>query len=203
MDTQLVECGLEQLWCTGRLRRRRKCAYDADPAGYVARGRTARRDRRVGLRPASDTMSTPTGLLPVGQGVACFPALRAHTYSAVAAEDERTREQVMADTLVERLTGQATAADANIEVGIVMPLGSLLDPETGGIAEIVGHGPVPVGIAHDLLATTPLDRRRRVTGMAARSPRARIGLVGPSRSRRGRGYEWCSTPGARWPRRLG
>jgi hypothetical protein len=31
---------------------------------------------------------------------------------------------------------------------------ALLDPEQGGTAEVVGHGPVPAGIAHDLLAAT-------------------------------------------------
>jgi len=60
----------------------------------------------------------------------------------------------MADTLIERVTGQATAADVNVEVGIVMPLEALLDPDAGGIAEIVGHGSIPAGIAHDLLAST-------------------------------------------------
>ncbi len=42
----------------------------------------------------------------------------------------------------------------NVEVGIVMPLETLLDPDAGGSAEIVGHGPIPAGIAHDLLAST-------------------------------------------------
>ena len=36
----------------------------------------------------------------------------------------------MADTLVERLTGQAAAADVNIEVHLLMPLNSLLNPQT-------------------------------------------------------------------------
>ena len=41
----------------------------AQTAGYVAHGRTARSDRRVGLRPASDTMSVLSGLQPVEQDV--------------------------------------------------------------------------------------------------------------------------------------
>jgi hypothetical protein len=60
----------------------------------------------------------------------------------------------MADTLVERVTGQATATDVNVEVGIVVTVDALLDPERGGTAEVVGHGPVPAGIARDLLAAT-------------------------------------------------
>jgi len=154
VDKQLAEAGLEELSPRGAAALARKHAYEADPAGYLARGRTARADRRVSLRPAPDTMSTLSGLLPVEQGVACFAALRARTDTIVATGDARTRDQIMADTLVERLTGQATATDVNVEVGIVVPLDSLLDPDHGGTAEIVGHGPVPVGIAHDVLTST-------------------------------------------------
>ena len=154
VDKQLAESGLETL----SLRRAegliKRYAYEVDRPGYVARGRTARKDRRVGLRPAPDTMSVLTGFLPVEQGVACLAALRAHADTVLAAGDSRTRDQVMADTLIERLTGQATATDVHVEVGIVIPLESLLDPEAGGSAEIVGHGPIPAGIAHDLLTTT-------------------------------------------------
>ena len=34
----------------------------------------------------------------------------------------------MADTLVERLTGQTTAQDVGFEVGIQLPVGALIDP---------------------------------------------------------------------------
>ena len=52
----------------------------------------------------------------------------------------------MADTLVERLTGQARAGDVNVEVGIVLPLDALLDPDSPATGELVGHGPLPGGI---------------------------------------------------------
>jgi len=48
----------------------RKAAYEADRQGYVQRGRTERKHRRVGIRPAPDTMSIFSGYLPVEQGVA-------------------------------------------------------------------------------------------------------------------------------------
>ena len=56
----------------------------------------------------------------------------------------------MADTLVERVTGQATADGASVTVNLVMTERSLLagDDEP---AEIVGYGPVPAGTARDLL----------------------------------------------------
>ena len=99
----------------------RRYAYEADREAYVTRDGTERRHRRVGLRPAPDTMSVLSGYLPVEQGVACLAALRAHTDGVVATGDDRTRDQIMADTLVERLTGQATATDVTVEVQIVVP----------------------------------------------------------------------------------
>ncbi len=170
-----------------------KLAYEADRAGYVARGRTARKDRRVGLRPAPDTMSVLSGLLPVEQGVACLAALRRHTDTVIAAGDTRTRDQIMADTLVERLTGQAHATDVNVEVGIVLPVEALTDPDVAPAAEVTGYGPLPAEIARDVLADTAgrrwwrrlfagpggyLDadpRRRRFDGVLAHLIRIRDG----------------------------
>jgi hypothetical protein len=152
VDKHLAAAGLENLSSRRAEAAIKRCSYEVDRAGYVARGRTARTDRRVTLRPAPDTMSVLSGFLPVEQGVACLAALRAHADTVLAGGDTRTRDQVMADTLIERLTGQATAADVNVEIGIVLPLDALLDPEAGGSAEITGYGSVPAGIARDVLA---------------------------------------------------
>ena len=54
-------------------------------------------------------------------GVACSKALREHTDTVKAGGDPRCRDQIMADTLVEPLTGQAHAQDVNAEVQIVIP----------------------------------------------------------------------------------
>ena len=100
-------------------------------------------------------MSVLSGFLPVEQGVACLAALRKHTDAVVAAGDARTRDQIMADTLVERVTGQARAADVNVEVGIVLPVDALTRPATQrGAADVTGYGPIPAEIAHDILAGT-------------------------------------------------
>jgi hypothetical protein len=92
--------------------------------------------------------------LPAEQGVACLKALGDHTDAAKAAGDPRCRDQIMADTLVERITGQADAADVNAEVQIVMPLEALLDANNQEAAELGGHGPLPADLARDLLATS-------------------------------------------------
>lgn len=154
VDKQLATAGLDTLSPLRAAALIKKHAYEVDRAAYLARGRTARADRRVTLRPAPDTMSLLTGLLPVEQGVACLAALRQHTDQVVGNGDGRTRDQIMADTLVERLTGQARATDVNVEVGIVIPVDALLDPEHAGPADVTGYGPIPAAIAHDVLATT-------------------------------------------------
>ncbi|BBG04445.1 MULTISPECIES: HNH endonuclease [Pseudonocardia] len=154
VDEQLVGAGIDELGRRAAAALARRLAYECDPAAYVARGRTARTDRRVGLRPAPDTMAVLSAYLPVEQGVACLAALRRHADTVVGAGSDRNRDQVMADTLVERLTGQVRAADVNVELGIVIGVDELVDPAAGGTAEIVGHGPVPAGIARDVLAGT-------------------------------------------------
>ncbi|HWU23465.1 MAG TPA: DUF222 domain-containing protein [Nocardioides sp.] len=89
----------------------KKAAYRIDPAGFVDRLHNSERDRRVTLRPAPDAMTRLTALLPVAQGVAAYTALARHADTNIATGDERGRGHVMADTLVERLTGQAHASD--------------------------------------------------------------------------------------------
>jgi hypothetical protein len=132
----------------------RRHAYEADAHGFVERGRTERKHRRVGLWPAPDTMSLLTGYLPAEHGVACLKALWEHTDTVKAAGDPRCRDQIMADTLVERITGQAHARDVNAEVQIVIHLDTLLDVNDPGAAELEGYGPLPADLARDLLATS-------------------------------------------------
>jgi hypothetical protein len=95
------------------------CSLDAE--AMAKRAAKAHSERRVTLRPAPDTMTHLTALLPVAQGVALFAALERAAGSARAEGDRRSRGQVMADTLVERVTGQATAAAVPVEVQLVMP----------------------------------------------------------------------------------
>ena len=52
-----------------------RLAARVDPGAVVARRRRAESERRVSLRPAPDTMSQLSALLPVAQGVAVYAAL--------------------------------------------------------------------------------------------------------------------------------
>ena len=130
----------------------KRLAYEADPVAAVERAKKARKDRRVTLRPAPDTMSLLTGLLPVEQGVACLAALNDAVREAKAAGDERSKGQIMADTMVARLTGQEAADDTGFDVGVIMPLGSLLDPNDHTPAEVPGHGLLPADLIRELIA---------------------------------------------------
>lgn len=131
--------------------RARALAARLDPQAMVDRAARAEKDRHVSIRPAPDTMTYLTGLLPVAQGVAAWAALSRAADTARATGDPRSRGQVMADTLVERLTGNPVAADVPVTVMVVMTDTTLLQagPEP---ALVPGHGPIPAGIARQLAA---------------------------------------------------
>jgi hypothetical protein len=153
----------------------RKLAIQADPAAAVARAGRARKDRRVGVRPAPDTMTVLSALLPCEQGVAAYASLRRHADALVAAGDGRSRAQIMADTLVERVTGQATAEAVSAEVGLVMTDASLFGGDDEP-ADVVGYGPIPAETARELIRQGhELQDRRRVNG-AGVVQRARVFL---------------------------
>jgi len=154
VDGKICASGIAQMGPWSAAACARKHAYEADRESYVQRGRTERKNRRVGLRPAPDTMSLLTGYLPAEQGVACVKALQQQTDAMKAAGDARCRDQIMADTLVERVTGQAQASDVNAELQIVMDLDALLDANEQTTAELAGYGPLPADIARHILSTS-------------------------------------------------
>ena len=86
------------------------------------------------MRPAPETMSYLTAHLPVSQGVAAYAALTKHADPLRAAGDERSRGQIMADTLVERITGQATAEAVPVEIRLVMTDQALVGSFESGAA---------------------------------------------------------------------
>jgi hypothetical protein len=127
--------------------RRRAQELDVDAA--VKRTARARTDRHVSIRPQADCMARVSALVPVEQGVAVYAALLAAAASAKAAGDDRTKGQVMSDTLVERVTGQTFAAVVPVEIGLVMTADALLGrSETP--AQIPGYGPMPAALARQL-----------------------------------------------------
>ena len=154
VDQQVAAAGIGRTGYKAATARVRTIAYEADRKGYVQRGRTERKHRRVGLRPAPDTMAILTGYLPVEQGIACYAALRSHADTTIATGDDRTRDQIMADTMVERLTGHTRATDVNVELQLLMPPEALLDPDSNKPATIPGYGALPGDLARDIMNTS-------------------------------------------------
>ncbi|MFC6285202.1 HNH endonuclease [Nocardioides sp. GCM10027113] len=128
-----------------------KLAIKLDQEAVVRRRAKAHNERRVSLRPAPDTMTWLTALLPVEQGVAAFAALTRAAEQARTSGDERGRGQVMADTFVERVTGQALADEVPVAVNLVITETSLFDGDPTP-AHVDGYGPVPAAWARDLVA---------------------------------------------------
>jgi hypothetical protein len=134
----------------------RRIAYALDPETFTLRAAKAEKDRRVTLRPAPDTMCHLSALLPVREGVAVYSALTKQADGLRAQGDARSRGQIMADTLVERVTGQAAAPNVPVEVNVVMSEQALFgDAATAGRetpAHVDGYGPIPAPVAREWLS---------------------------------------------------
>ncbi|MFE6507679.1 DUF222 domain-containing protein [Nocardioides sp. NPDC057767] len=177
-SVKAVSMGLRQLENAAK-----KLAIALDQASVVERAANAAKDRRVSFRPAPDTMIWLGALLPVKDGVAVFAALDQAANAARAAGDERSRGQVMADTLVDRVTGRETGAKPRIEVKIVMTADALAhDADQPALVE--GYGPVPATWAREAMADAEVFVRRLFTdpaghlvAMESRSRKAPDGLA--------------------------
>ena len=122
------------------------------------RAARAHSERRVTLRPAPDTMAC-LSVLPAVQGVAVYAALTRH--ADTLRSDGDARGQIMADTLVERVTAQTTATAVPVEVHLVMTDTTLLgtgadfDAEAVDVpAHLEGYGPLPAPWVRDWLRDT-------------------------------------------------
>jgi hypothetical protein len=138
--------GLQRL--TGELIR---AVADVDAAALVERRARAVEERHVSVRPAPDAMAYFTALLPVERAVAVLAALKRDAASTIAGGDDRSRGQIEADTLVERVTGQRAADQVPVQVQLVISDQTL----TGG-----NHEPAwlaAAGTIADLTAATARD----------------------------------------------
>ena len=162
-------------------------AYRRDPRSVAGRASRAAAERSVSLRPAPDTMTYLTALLPVAQGVAVYAALSRAADSARSCGDAgpggtvgsiggagsdvvvRTRGQVMADTLVERVTG-APGGFSGINLDLVMTDRTLFQGDSEP-ARLQGYGVVPAEWGRELVARGPggSSRRKLGSGRSARS----------------------------------
>lgn len=134
-------------------------AYRLDPHAVVDRAVRAENERTVTIRPAPDTMSYVTALLPMAQGVSVYAALKRQ---ADLCGDGRGRGQVMADTLVERVTGRAADVPCPVAVNLVLTDETLLASGSTA-ARVSGYGPIPAELARRLARSASVDDRSRAT----------------------------------------
>lgn len=134
----------------------RAMAQRLDPAGAAERARRAERERRVSIRPAPDAMSYVTALLPMREGVSVFAALTRLAKDAVADGDDRGKGQLMADALVERVTGHAVGA-VPIRINLVMSDTTLLGDGCTPVG-VPGHGTIPAEVARAWVRATVAAR---------------------------------------------
>ena len=134
-------------------------AYRLDPHAVVDRAARAPADRKVTIRPAPDTMTYLTALLPVAQGVSVYAALKRQADVNCGA---RSRGQVMADTLVERVTGRPADQAVPVAVNLVISDQALMGVDNAA-AVIGGYGSVPTAVAQGLIAAAVADERSQAT----------------------------------------
>lgn len=127
----------------------RTAAYRRDPRSVTQRAAHAATGRHVSLRPAPDTMCHLTALLPVSAGVAVHAALVRNADARRAGGDPRSRGQIMADDLVERVTG-TPGGITGIEIQLVMTDRTLFQGDSEP-ARLPGYGVVPGGWARNII----------------------------------------------------
>lgn len=139
----------------------RKLAYRLDPRSFVERRRRAEADRRVTLRPAPDVMSQLSALLPVKDGVAVYAVLTREADRLRAAGDERSRGQIMADTLVERVLADPTPhrrSRPGLMINLVVS-DRVLFGDSDEPGHLDGYGPVPGDLVREWIAELGADGR--------------------------------------------
>ena len=131
----------------------RAAAYRRDPGSVAKRASHAVNERTVSLRPAPDTMARLTALLPVAQGVAIYAALTRRADTLRSSGDERSKGQIMADQLVENITGTPGGV-SSIEVQLVMTDRTLFQGDSEPV-RLAGYGTVPAEWARQTVLGQP------------------------------------------------
>ncbi|AOP52785.1 MAG: DUF222 domain-containing protein [Brevibacterium aurantiacum] len=117
------------------------------------RAESARADRHVSLKALNNGMAQLSATLPLQQAVAAYESLEATAAERgmIGQDFDRTRNQLMADIFVERLTGQDSADNVPTEVHVVMEAESLFSD--GRVpAWIPSYGPLPAKTARNFVA---------------------------------------------------
>ncbi|WP_108493563.1 HNH endonuclease [Promicromonospora sp. AC04] len=212
-------CGPAALTALARTGTRRLVARVKELAGRldvqacVKRNAKAVAERCVSVRPAPDLMVYLTALVPMQQGVQAYAQLKAHAEAAKATGDGRGAGQIMADTLIERVTSRepGKADDVPVTINLLVSDQTLLagGDQPGVVVEgaPAGVGTVPGPVAHSLAAhgidtdaawlrAIYVDPRGRLLATTSTSRFHPPGLAALLRAR-GQGIcatSWCDAP---------
>jgi hypothetical protein len=137
----------------------KEIAARLDAQAVVDRAARAAADRSVTIRSAPDCMTYVTVLLPVAQGVGVYAALKRQADTTF---DDRSRGQVMADTLVERVTGKPAEEPEHVALNLVMSDQALWGQDNAP-AVVDGYGPIPASLAQRLVRDAVVDQRALAT----------------------------------------
>lgn len=134
-------------------------SIDADAAHE--RARRNRADARVSLFPETDGVANLHVRGPAEQLLAAHKALDEWARGLRSTGDPRTSGQIMVETLVERVTGQAHADETGVEINLVMDAETLV---AGGDTpvEVEGYGPIAPDVAEEIIARAPTASIRRL-----------------------------------------
>jgi hypothetical protein len=132
--------------------RARELAYELDPVSFVERRRRAEADRHVSLRPAPEVMSQLSTLLTVKAGVAVWAELSRDADTRRAAGDQRSRGQIMADTLVGRVLSPGDGERSVPLMINVVVADSVLLGDDDGCGWVEHYGPVPGDLLREWIA---------------------------------------------------
>ncbi|MFD7022602.1 HNH endonuclease [Promicromonospora sukumoe] len=157
-------CGPEHLAELARMGTRRliarikELAAELDVHACVKRNAKAVSERRVSVRPAPNLMVYLTALVPMAQGVQAYAQLKTHAEALKAGGDERATGQIMADTLIERVTARepGRADDVPVTINLLVSDETLLadgnQPAVVVEGAPAGAGIVPAPVARHLAA---------------------------------------------------
>ena len=131
----------------------RALSAEMDAESAAKRAAKAATNRRVNLTVIDDGMARISAILPLPQAVAAYESLRAGAETITVAGDAggRNRQQVLADTFVERLSGQPSATAVPAEIHLLVEAESLL---SDGLvpAWLPGFGPLPAKTTREFVA---------------------------------------------------
>ena len=191
----------------------KELAGQLDVHACVKRNAKAASERSVSVRPAPDLMVYLTALVPMAQGVQAYAQLKAHAEAVKATGDERGAGQIMADSLIERVTGRepGKADEVPVTINLLVSDQTLLadgdQPAVVVEGAPAGVGTVPAPVVRNLVAqgidagaawlraiyVNPQGRLLATTSTSRFHPRGLAGLL-RAREQGICATSWCDAP---------